>query len=382
MTGRRDKEEEFMAMALGLARRGYGRTSPNPMVGAVLVRDGAVIGKGWHHRAGAPHAEIEAMRNAAKTGSSPSDAVLYVTLEPCSTFGRTPPCTQAILESRVRKVVVGAIDPNPNHAGRGLDLLRQAGMEVQTGVLAARCELLNEVFNHWIVRRTPFVILKSAMTMDGKIATRTGRSKWITGPQARSWGMNLRFGMDAILVGVGTVAADDPSLTCRGPGGENAPIQKTLRRFVLDPLARIPPASRLLNDDQKRFTTVVVGEKAPPGKVRRLKSAVTVWEAPSGPEGLDLSHILKRMGEEGIASLLVEGGGETHARFLERGLAQRVCLLFAPMIIGGRGAPKGVGGSGLPNGGLRLEGLVQRRLGPDLLLTGRVDNRAVSKLKL
>ena len=225
-----------MRLALRLARRGYGATSPNPMVGAVLVKGGKIIGRGWHRRAGLPHAEIEALRDAQKRGHNPRGATLYVTLEPCCTHGRTPPCTDAIIAAGIERVVVGATDPNPKHAGKGFKILRRAGIEVITLVKGARhpcmpgwqdtkrrvrndapyqrlsdeCVKLNEAFNHWIVHRTPFVTVKAAMTLDGKIATASGESKWITGEKARAHGMKLRLGNDAILVGINTILADDP----------------------------------------------------------------------------------------------------------------------------------------------------------------------------
>ena len=206
-----------MRLALRLARRGFGATSPNPLVGAVLVKNKKIIGRGWHQRAGWPHAEIEALRDAQNSGRNPRGATLYVTLEPCCTHGRTPPCTDAIIFAGIKCVVIGATDPNPKHAGKGFKILRRAGIEVVHGILADDCAKLNEAFNHWIVRRTPFVTVKAAMTLDGKIATAGGQSKWITGEKARAHGMKLRQGSDAILVGINTIIADDPSLTCESP---------------------------------------------------------------------------------------------------------------------------------------------------------------------
>src|SRR5712691_3073203 len=204
-----------MRMALSLAKRGFGATSPNPMVGAVLVKNKKVIGRGWHHRAGEPHAEIEAIRDARARQTTVAGATLYVTLEPCSTHGRTPPCTGAIVSAGIKRVVIGAIDPNPAHAGKGLELLQRAGIQVASDVLGEEAARLNEAFNHWIIHRTPFVTVKAAMSLDGKIATTNGESKWITGVQARNYGMEMRRGADAILVGVNTTLADDPSLTWR-----------------------------------------------------------------------------------------------------------------------------------------------------------------------
>src|SRR5258708_2693494 len=208
---------EYMRSCLRLARRGYGATSPNPMVGAVLVKSDKILGRGWHRQAGQPHAEIEALDDARRRGHNPGGATLYVTLEPCCTQGRTPPCTAALINHGIRRVVVGAIDPNPRHAGRGLGILRRAGLTVEQGVLGAECEHLNEPFNHWIQHRLPFVTIKAAMTLDGKIATPSGESQWITGEPARAHAMKLRAGADAILVGINTILADDPALTVRGP---------------------------------------------------------------------------------------------------------------------------------------------------------------------
>ena len=233
----RKTDLRWMRAALHLARRGYGATSPNPMVGAVLVKNGKIIGRGWHHRAGLPHAEIEALQNARKLGHNPRGATLCVTLEPCCTHGRTPPCTDAIIAAGIKRVVIGATDPNPRHAGRGFTILRHAGIAVDwwgecpheplkpaaSGSrgrsphrqIADDCARLNETFNHWIVHRTPFVTVKAAMTLDGKIATAGGESKWITGEKARAHGMELRRGSDAILVGINTILADNPGLTVR-----------------------------------------------------------------------------------------------------------------------------------------------------------------------
>ena len=225
----RNQELPWMRAALRLARCGLGTTSPNPMVGAVLVKGGKIIGRGWHHRAGLPHAEIVALRDAQKRGNSPRGATLFVTLEPCCTHGRTPPCTDAIIAAGIKRVVIGATDPNPKHSGCAFQMLRSAGIEVANGILANECARLNEAFNHWIVRRTPFVTVKAAMTLDGKIATASGESKWITGETARAHGMKLRQGSDAILAGINTILADDPSLTARMV---QSPKSKVTSRFA------------------------------------------------------------------------------------------------------------------------------------------------------
>ncbi|HLH55163.1 MAG TPA: bifunctional diaminohydroxyphosphoribosylaminopyrimidine deaminase/5-amino-6-(5-phosphoribosylamino)uracil reductase RibD [Verrucomicrobiae bacterium] len=366
---------EYMRQALQLARRGFGCTSPNPMVGAVLVRGGKVIGQGWHHRAGLPHAEIEALNNARRRGHQVRGSSLYVTLEPCSTFGRTPPCTNAIISAGIRKVFVGAIDPNPRHAGRGLVLLQRAGISVERGLLEEECEQLNEAFNYWVKRGMPFVTVKAAMTLDGKIATRSGESKWITGTAARAWSMRLRQGVDAILVGINTVLADDPSLTVRIPGAsKRGQDRKTPRRVVLDSMARTPVDSKLVQDSDSAATTVVVSRAAPRVRRRALASRVQVLVAPGRSERIDVEWLLRKLGADGVTSLLVEGGGEVNASFLLGGFAQRVAFFYAPKILGGADALKAVAGKGARslNEALQLLDVQWRRLGSDWLLTACV----------
>jgi diaminohydroxyphosphoribosylaminopyrimidine deaminase/5-amino-6-(5-phosphoribosylamino)uracil reductase len=360
---------KFMSLALRLARRGYGRTSPNPMVGAVLVKDGKIIGQGWHRQAGRPHAEIEAMRDAEKRGHSVKGATLYVTLEPCSTQGRTPPCTEAIIAAGIKHVVVGATDPNPKHAGRAFRILAQAGVGVTRGMLADECARLNEAFNHWIVRGIPFVIVKAAMSLDGKIATVSGESKWITGPRARAYAMKMRVGADAILVGVNTIIADDPSLTVRAAGFSGKPW----RRLVLDPRGRIPLAAKIITDALAHLTIVVTTKAAPAKRLAALRRRVRVIVAPDRAGKINLRWLLQRLGRENVTSLLVEGGGETNAAWLP--LVQRIAFFYAPLVLGGRGAPTAVAGEGVDNpaGKITLREVRWRRLGPDLLLTARVD---------
>ena len=358
-----------LRLALTLARRGYGSTSPNPLVGAVLVKRGKIIGRGWHRRAGLPHAEIEALRDAQKHGRSPRGATLYVTLEPCCTHGRTPPCTKAIVTAGIKRVVAGATDPNPRHRGRAFRILRRAGMEVTHGVLAAECERLNEAFNHWIVRRTPFVTVKAAMTLDGKIATATGESKWITGEKARSCGMKLRQGSDAILVGINTVLADDPSLTDRGQRAESR--GQRLLRIVLDARARTPLSAKVVSDEQAGLTTIVVSRQAPVRRVAALAKRVRVLVAPDSGGRINLRWLLRKLGSENVISLLVEGGGEVNASFLLQGLAQRIMFFYAPKILGGRDSRRAVAGEGARglDEVINLGELEWRRLGVDLLLT-------------
>ena len=355
-----------MAMALELAERGAGWTSPNPMVGAVLVKDGAVIGRGWHRRCGGLHAEREALADCT---CSPAGATLYVTLEPCCHQGRQPPCTDAILEAGIARVVVGSGDPNPLVAGRGLDILRAHGVRVDTGVLQGACDALNRVFFHYIQTRRPYVVLKYAMTLDGKTATRTGASRWITGEEARRQVHRDRHRCSAILVGIGTALADDPMLTCRLEGGRN-PL-----RVICDSALRLPLDSSLVKT-AREVPTVVAAAQADPARRAALEAAgCRVWELP-GPDGrVDLPALLNRLGKEEIDSLLVEGGAAMAGAFLDAGLVQKVQAYIAPKLFGGAAAPSPVGGLGvaLPNGALQLSGLTVTRLGDDILLEGEVE---------
>jgi diaminohydroxyphosphoribosylaminopyrimidine deaminase/5-amino-6-(5-phosphoribosylamino)uracil reductase len=360
------------------------------MVGAVLVRNGRIMGQGWHRRAGEPHAEIEALTDANRRGSNPRGGTLYVTLEPCCTRGRTPPCTEAIIGAGIRRVVAGATDPNPRHRGKGFSLLSQAGLDVARGVLATECECLNEGFNHWIVDRTPFVTVKAAMTLDGKIATASGESKWRTGRPARARGMELRRGSDAVLVGINTILADDPSLTFRNSATDvlaaSTGQPKRLRRIVLDALARIPLNAKVVSDFAAGLTTIVVSRQAPAKRVRALSKRVRVLVAPprnvsrsarsGSPAQLDLAWLLRKLGEEEVMSLLVEGGGEVNGSFLLGGFAHRIAFFYAPKILGGRDSRKAVAGDGAANLAetLTLTGLKWNKLGQDWLLVAQVGN--------
>ncbi len=365
---------EFIRLALRLARRGHGTTSPNPMVGAVLVKRGKIIGRGWHRRAGGPHAEIEALNDARKHGHDVRGATLYVTLEPCSTHGKTPACTEAIKAAGVQEVVAGATDPNPAHAGNAFKILQRAGIKVVHGVLADEASRLNEAFNHWIVKRTPFVTVKAAMTLDGKIATARGESKWITGPKARARGMELRRGADAVLVGVNTVLADNPALTA-------GTVRNSKKRIILDSLARTPLKAQVVTDEFAGQTIIVVGKNAPKARVAALAKRVRVIVAPLAKSRdkdeepkIDLRWLMKKLGAEEVTSVLVEGGGEVDASFLLGGLAQRVAFFYAPKILGGRDARKAVGGVGVRSVAemIRLEDVEFEWLGPDLMLTALI----------
>lgn len=361
-------DQQFMRRALFLARRALGCTSPNPLVGAVLVKRGKIIGEGWHHAAGQPHAEIEAFSDAARKGHRPKGATLYVTLEPCCTQGRTPPCTNAILFHGIKRVVVAATDPNPAHAGKGFQILRAAGLKVETGCLGEMATELNAGFNHWITQRTSLVTLKAAMTLDGKIATKTGESKWITGEASRAFAMKLRRSMDAILVGVNTILQDNPSLTLR-------PSRKPgLRRIVLDPRGRIPANAKVITDELASLTTIVTTRRHLKTLSQRLPKGTNVLPIPLKGGKLDLTALLKHLGQTGITNLLVEGGGETNWHFLKQRLVHRVVLFYAPLVIGGRDAVRGIAGEGF--GGLAeipsLQNLRFNRLDQDLALLASV----------
>jgi diaminohydroxyphosphoribosylaminopyrimidine deaminase/5-amino-6-(5-phosphoribosylamino)uracil reductase len=383
------------------------------MVGAVLVKGGKIIGRGWHRRVGLPHAEIEALHDAQKHGYSPRGATLYVTLEPCSTHGRTPPCTDAIIAAGIKQVVIGTTDPNPKHAGRAFKILRRAGIAITRWgeaadepcpgsrgrsphqKLADDCARLNEAFNHWIVHRTPFVTVKAAMTLDGKIATASGESKWITSEKARDHGMKLRQGADAILVGVNTILADNPGLTARRLRSEVRSQNKNLRlrRIILDSLARTPLVAKVVSDEFTALTTVVVSKRALKSRVAALARRVNIIVAPTTKVGrassragssvasphqyIDLHWLLGKLGADNITSLLIEGGGEVNASFLLGGLAQRVAFFYAPKILGGRDSRKAVAGEGAKNlaEALQLRDVEWKRVGPDLLLTARAGPR-------
>lgn len=356
-------DEKWMRRAIELALKGRGRTAPNPIVGAVVVRNGRKLGEGWHQKAGLAHAEVIALKKARNA----KGATLYVTLEPCSTRGRTPPCTDAILKSGIRRVVVGAIDPNPKHAGRGIKLLQHAGLQVKTGVLKNEAAKLNRSFNHWITSRMPWVIAKAAMTLDGKIATRTGDSKWITSEASRKFAHQLRSESDAILVGVETIARDNPRLTIRG-----AIRHRPLVRIVLDPSGRTPANSKVLRASSAYPTILVTGTKISRASSRRLgREGTIVWTLPSSRGRFPLRALLKRLGAAGITSVLVEGGSETLGSFFDAGLVNQAAFFYAPKLIGGRTAVKAVGGIGigLMKNALRFSEIDIRRIGDDLLVS-------------
>lgn len=361
-----------MERALRLAERGRGRTSPNPMVGAVLVRDGAngtpdIVGEGFHPRAGEPHAEIFALRQA---GEQARGATLYVNLEPCCHYGRTPPCTQALIAAGVAEVHFAMLDPDPRVAGRGRAELEAAGIRTVLGEREAKARALNEVFVHWITTGRPFVTAKFAMSLDGKIATHTGDARWITGTEARRYVHQLRDQVDAILVGIETVMTDDPQLTTRIEGVTD--VRHPLR-VILDSTGRIPPTARVV-DPALPGRTVVATTSGCPAECRRALAdgGVEVLVLPADDGRVSLTALLKTLGQREITSLLVEGGGTVLGSFFAHGLVDKVQAFIAPLIIGGRDAPMPVGGTGAARiaEAWRLAAVHVQELGPDVLIGG------------
>ncbi len=359
-------DENYMSIALDLAAKGQGRTSPNPMVGAVIVKDGKIVGKGWHRKAGTPHGEAAALMDA---GPNAEGGTLYVNLEPCCHRDKlTPPCTDAILGSRIRRVVVGMPDPNPKVAGKGIDTLREAGVKVDVGVLRERCERLNRVFTKFITTRMPFVTLKVAQTLDGKIATSTGESKWITGPEARKHGHMLRNVADAIIVGIGTVLRDDPSLTTRLEDVENA---RDPERIILDSTLRIPLDAKVLNVQSKAKTYIATTLAAPTAKIKEIKKKGAEILMMEG-DAIKLPLLMEELGKMGLINVIVEGGSRVNAEALRSGVVDKAAFFIAPKILGGDDARGSIGGSSPESLDMAIPLLDMRftRLGEDLLVEG------------
>ena len=331
---------KMMRLALKEARKGIGNTSPNPAVGAVLVKNGRVLAKGWHQAAGCPHAEIEALRSL-KNKSSAKGATIYVTLEPCSTHGRTPPCCESIIASGITRVVYGARDPNPKHAGGADTILRQSGIEVLSGVLELECASLNRAWNKWIHTGLPFVVAKTGMSLDGRISSPKGR-RWITSEASRKDAMQLRATSGAILVGAETVRADNPSLTVRG-----IPVKQQPLRVVWSRSGNLPSDCHLLTDEHREKTLVF--------------------------EGKSLREVLQDLGRRGIEQVLIEGGGRTLGEAFDEGLVDHIVFYVAPVLIGGE--TPSVGGSGVENNerAIRLLNPTYTRIGDDIRIEGAVD---------
>lgn len=353
--------ERFMRVALREAAKGLGRTSPNPAVGAVLVRNGRVVARGHHAKAGGPHAEVVALRAA---GALARGADLYTTLEPCDHYGRTPPCSIAILRAGVRRVLVGSSDPNPLVNGRGIARLRREGVEVIEGVHSRACDALNAHWFRYIRDGRPYVTLKAAVTLDGRIATRAGDARWVSGEAARRWVHRLRDRVDAVLVGAGTARADDPELTARLPGRRGRdPV-----RVVLDTDLSLPRGLRLFHP-RSAAPTIVAHACA---GTRRLGPGVELLRCRRGKGGVDLRDLLAKLAARGILHLLVEGGARVHARFLEEGLADRLAVFVAPKIGGADGVPlAAMPGPSRMADALVLDEVQVGRIGDDVLVQGR-----------
>ena len=367
MTSRLD-HNYWMARALTLARRGEGLTRPNPPVGAVIVRGSKPIGQGWHHRAGTPHAEALAIRNA---GTRARNATLYVTLEPCCTQGRTPACTRAIIQSGIRRVVLATRDPNPRHNGRGAAILRKAGIEVIEGIGAPEARQLIAPFTQWIRTLRPYLTLKLAVSLDGKIADERGRSRWITGPVARRQVQAWRRSADAILVGARTVLADDPSLLPKPPGGRRP------WRVVVDSHGTLAPSAKILTDGHQAQTIVATTRRCPARRQTAWRSTgVQVRVLPGSRGGVSLTALMKKLGGLGVLHILCEGGGELAASLIRAGLVNEFRFFIAPCIIGGGKAPGAVGGAGWPLSAAAILVFTEYRpMGQDLLITARPEQR-------
>ncbi len=377
---------KFMRRALALARKGLGATRPNPAVGAVVVRDGRIVGEGWHMKAGTPHAEVHAL-NAA--GIRAQNATIYVTLEPCNHTGRTPPCTRAILKAGISRVVVGTADPNPRVDGGGIGFLRSRGLSVKSGCLEYECRKIIAPFAKHLTTGLPWIISKVAMSLDGRTATRTGHSQWITNRRSRVYGHRMRHICDAILVGKGTVLADDPSLTCRLPRG----TARDPLRVILDSSLSSPLDSKVVKEssvsmeewirsaDNPHAPTLLVGVRgeASADRMRRFEAAgasILLLPADGSSGGIDLRALLSSLGDMGIQSILVEGGATVHGSFWDQRLVDEALFFYAPMVIGGLDARPGIGGmgAGTLDHACRLHHVKRQALGDNLLIQGMISD--------
>jgi len=356
---------EYMKQAYALAEKGRGRTSPNPMVGAVVVKKGKIIGKGWHQRCGGPHAEMLALRQA---GSSAQGAKLYVTLEPCFSFGRTPPCVDAVIRAGIKEVIVGMKDPNPKTNGRSLRKLRAAGVRVKTGFFEKELQELNEVFVKYIRHKMPFVATKTAQTLDGKIATVTGQSKWITSAAARAYAHRMRGYVDAIMVGANTVRKDDPSLNA-------VPSSRPLKKIILDPNLSISPRARIFQGTLPENCILAVSQKASSSKVKKFKRRGNqVIVAPGRKDYIGLRWLMRELARQEIASVLIEGGSRVVGSALREGIVDKMQIYLAPKIMGDERALSSVMGLKTPHldQAVRLKNMTFKNVGGNILLAGDV----------
>ena len=362
-----------MQKALDLAEKGRGRTSPNPMVGAVIVQNGKIVGQGFHKRAGTPHAEIHALKEA---GDKAMGADLYVTLEPCCHFGRTAPCTSAVIEAGIRRVVMAMIDPNPKVAGKGLDKLRRAGIETSVGLMANEAHKLNSGFIKYTTTGLPLVILKAASSLDGKIATVTGESKWITNPLSRLKVHEIRNHVDAILVGVGTVLADDPQLTVRLSDQDKT---KDPVRIIVDSKGKTPHSAKAFAPHSSTKVIVATTNQIKLEQQQLYeKLGAEVLLVPSTSSGrVDLKQLISKLGQRQITSLLIEGGGEIHASAIGSGIVDEVFFFLAPILIGGREAPSSIQGNGIKHlyQAVQLKEMACTAIGQDLMVHALVETK-------
>lgn len=364
-------DEKYMRLAMQLAGNAIGRTSPNPLVGAVIVKDNRVVGCGWHRKAGTPHAEVHALNQA---GELAQGADVYVTLEPCAHYGKTQPCAKALVEAKVKNVYGGLLDVNPKVAGKGFKILEDAGIHVEYGFLQDELRKQNEVFFKWIEHKKPFVVLKAAMTLDGKIATATGQSKWITNETSRAYGYKLRDIYDGIMVGINTVIEDNPMLTARVDGGKN-PI-----RIVVDSSLKIDINANVVQDKSAK-TIIATTDKADKDKILKLQAQdvdVIVVDKDKNDK-VDIEKLLDILGQQNICSILVEGGATLSGSFVAKKLVDKVDFFIAPKIVGGKEAKTPVAGTGILNlqEALALKDIQIEKLEEDILIIGRVDKDKV-----
>lgn len=355
----------YMLRALSLARKGAGFVNPNPMVGAVIVKDGKVIGEGYHERYGQLHAERNALKNCTE---SPEGATIYVTLEPCCHYGKTPPCTEAIIESGIKKVVVGTLDVNPLVAGKGVEILREHGIEVEVGLLEQECRNLNRVFNKYVSTKLPYVVMKYAMTSDGKIATTSGESKWITGEKARKAVHRLRKNLSGIMVGVSTVLADDPGLDCRLDEEAINPV-----RIICDTNLRTPLTSKVVTT-AKDTPTIIATASSDEVKISEYEElGCKVLKVANTPAGIDLNELMTELGKMNIDSILLEGGGTLNFSALNSKIVDEIHIHMAPKIFGGS-SKSPIGGAGISNitDAIQLKPISTTWYGDDLVLENEV----------
>ncbi|NMB41626.1 MAG: bifunctional diaminohydroxyphosphoribosylaminopyrimidine deaminase/5-amino-6-(5-phosphoribosylamino)uracil reductase RibD [Firmicutes bacterium] len=361
-----DSDERYMWMALDLARQGRGKTSPNPLVGAILVKDGEVVGTGFHKKAGDRHAEIIALQDAAEKARA---ATLYINLEPCCHYGKTPPCTEAIIRAGVRKVVIAVIDPNPLVSGKGIRRLEKAGIKIKLGVLEDKAKRLNEVYFKYITTQKPFVIVKTAMTLDGKIATSSGESRWISGERSRKFVHRLRSVTDGIMVGINTALQDDPLLTARFDGVKSpGPV-----RIIVDSKGRLPLDSKIVKTASEIKTVLATTESVRPDKIKVLESSgVEILMLPQKKKQVSLQKLMSALGAMGITSLLVEGGGTLNYSLLNENIIDKIYFFIAPLLFGGENAPSPLGGTGVSElkRSWSVENMEVKQLDNDLLVIG------------